>query len=78
MVRMRANIFIDLMKEYRRLDDTVTMRLNRATAQFMERDRMSNARKASSAQDEACAYFWTQLVGSWCTFLHGLITKSYK
>ncbi|TFY61597.1 hypothetical protein EVJ58_g4412 [Rhodofomes roseus] len=34
------SLFKDLLKEYRRLDDSITMRLNRTTAQFRDRDRL--------------------------------------
>ncbi|KAF8524611.1 caffeine-induced death protein 2-domain-containing protein [Hysterangium stoloniferum] len=55
--------FKDLIREYRRLDDAVTMRLNRNIAQFRDRDR--SAHGASSSADESCAYFWSQLVAGW-------------
>lgn len=50
------------MKEYRKLDDTVTMRLNRATAQFRDRDRLGMGGKGN-IQDQACAHLWKELVG---------------
>lgn len=51
----------DLLKEYRRLDDTINMRLNRTNAQFRDRDREGNGK--GSVQDEACIYLWKSLVG---------------
>jgi len=53
----------DLLKEYRRLDDSVTMRMNRNTAQFRDRDRMGLGTRGANNQDEACLYFWKELVG---------------
>lgn len=54
------------MKEYRKLDDSVTMRLNRNLAHFRDRDRESGSvSTAASSQNEACTYFWNQLVGSY-------------
>jgi len=53
----------ELMKEYRKLDDTVTMRMNRTLAQFRDRDR--HGWSASSPQEESCAYFWAELVANW-------------
>lgn len=53
----------DLMKEYRKADDAITMRLNRSTAQFRDRDRLGLGPKDSSPQDEACLYLWKEIVG---------------
>ena len=54
-------VFVELLKEYRKLDDTVTMRLNRTVAQF--RDRGIQGTSRSNSQDDACAFFWRELVG---------------
>jgi len=51
------------MREHRKIDDTVTMRLNRNQALFRDRERAGAA--TTAAQDEACAYFWSQLVAGW-------------
>ncbi|KAG8764141.1 hypothetical protein FRC12_008251 [Ceratobasidium sp. 428] len=51
------------MKEYRKLDDSVTMRMNRNLAQFRDRDRLSSRRTAP--QDDACLHFWRELVANW-------------
>ncbi|TDL29881.1 hypothetical protein BD410DRAFT_710329 [Rickenella mellea] len=56
------SLFKELMKEYRKLDDSVTMRLNRTVAQFRDRDRLG---AEGNPQDEACAYFWKELVNNW-------------
>ncbi|KAF8610718.1 hypothetical protein BDV93DRAFT_484153 [Ceratobasidium sp. AG-I] len=56
--------FKELMKEYRKLDDSVTMRMNRNLAQFRDRDRLGSGRGGSS-QDEACLHFWRELVANW-------------
>ena len=52
---------IDLMKEYRKLDDSITMRYNRTTAQFRDRDRLGLGK--GNVQDQACAHLWKELVG---------------
>ena len=52
----------DLLREYRRLDDTITMRLNRTNAQFRDRDRQHAGGKGS-IQDQACVYVWLELLG---------------
>ncbi|CAE6524789.1 unnamed protein product [Rhizoctonia solani] len=56
--------FKDLMKEYRKLDDSVTMRMNRNLAQFRDIDRHRSSR-SGSPQDEACLHFWKELVANW-------------
>ncbi|KAG2077426.1 hypothetical protein BDR04DRAFT_1132196 [Suillus decipiens] len=58
------SIFKELLKEYRRLDDTITMRLNRTNAQFRDRDRAGTSGKGN-IQDQACAYVWKELVENW-------------
>ena len=55
------------MKEYRKLDDSVTMRLNRNMAQFRDRERVGSGSGVAGMQAEACGYFWNQLVGA-CGF----------
>ncbi|GJJ07112.1 hypothetical protein Clacol_001312 [Clathrus columnatus] len=57
--------FKEVMKEYRKLDDSVTMRLNRNLAHFRDRDRESVKQlsgNTADSQNEACAYFWSQLI----------------
>lgn len=54
---------LELLKEYRKLDDTVTTRINRTTAQFRDRDRLGASGKGS-VQEQACAYLWKELVGA--------------
>lgn len=50
------------MSQYRKLDDTITMRLNRTNAQFRDLDRIGSAGRGS-VQDQACAHLWKELVG---------------
>jgi hypothetical protein len=50
------------MKEYRRVDDSVTMRLNRNNAQWRDKDRLSG--KLALNQEAACQSFWRELVGA--------------
>ncbi|KAI0080898.1 hypothetical protein K474DRAFT_1636931 [Panus rudis PR-1116 ss-1] len=57
------SLFKDLMKEYRKLDDTITMRLNRTTAQFRDRDRSGLG--TGNVEDQACAYMWRELTENW-------------
>lgn len=55
------SLFKDLLREYRRLDDTINMRLNRTNAQFRDRDREGKSK--GNVQDETCMYIWQSLVG---------------
>lgn len=52
------------MKEYRRLDDTITMRLNRTNAQFRDRDRQGLG-GGGNVEEQACAQIWRELVANW-------------
>lgn len=56
-------LLVELMREYRKVDDNVTMRLNRTVAQFRDRDRHSSA--AHIPEEDACAFFWKDLVCVW-------------
>ncbi|KZT12570.1 uncharacterized protein LAESUDRAFT_718842 [Laetiporus sulphureus 93-53] len=58
------SLFKDLLNEYRKLDDSITMRLNRTTAQFRDRDRMGLGGKGN-VEDQACAQIWRELVANW-------------
>ena len=53
----------ELLKEYRRLDDAIPMRLNRANAAMRDRQRSGDQAPTGNVQDEACAYLWRELVG---------------
>ena len=50
------------MKEYRKLDDSIIMRLNRTVAQYRDMDRASAAGKGT-VEDQACLQVWRELVG---------------
>jgi hypothetical protein len=52
----------DLLKEYRQLDDSINMRLNRTNAQFRAAEREGKPHQGT-LEDDACAYFWRELVG---------------
>jgi len=53
----------DILREYRRLDDTVTMRLNRANAAMRDQQREHDKSSRENVQNQACAYLWHELVG---------------
>ncbi|KZV61007.1 hypothetical protein PENSPDRAFT_554736, partial [Peniophora sp. CONT] len=58
------SVFKELMNEYRKLDDAITMRMNRTTAQFRDRDREGTVGKGT-VQAQACEYLWRDLVENW-------------
>lgn len=58
-----CTLLLEILKEYRKLDDVVTMRINRTTAQFRDRDRAGASGKGN-VQERACAYLWQELVGA--------------
>ncbi|KAK7695985.1 hypothetical protein QCA50_000625 [Cerrena zonata] len=58
------SMFKDLMREYRKLDDSITMRLNRSNAQFRDRDRLGLGAKGN-VQEQACAHLWKELIDNW-------------
>ena len=60
---------IDILKEYRRLDDTILMRLNRANAAVRDHERVHRETGGGTVQDQACASLWRELVGTSLTLL---------
>jgi len=59
------SVFKDILKEYRRLDDTIIMRLNRANATVRDQERIRRGGRAGTVQDQACESLWRELVGNW-------------
>jgi len=59
------SVFKDILKEYRRLDDTIVMRLNRANATVQDQGRIHGGTGGGTVQDQACASLWRELVGNW-------------
>ena len=51
------------MSQYRKLDDTINMRLNRTTAQYRDRERSGLGGKGD-VEEQACAHVWKELVGA--------------
>lgn len=62
-----SSLISELMKEYRRMDDSITMRLNRNNAQWRDNKRSSEPYAESS--DAACDSFWRELVGTFRSWL---------
>ncbi|KAF8204961.1 caffeine-induced death protein 2-domain-containing protein [Pholiota molesta] len=59
------SVFKDILKEYRKLDDTIVMRLNRANANMRDKDRIQGLSGNASLQDQACESIWRELVANW-------------
>jgi len=59
------SLFKDILKEYRRLDDTIIMRLNRANATVRDQERSHRGSGGGTVQDQACASLWRELIGHW-------------
>jgi hypothetical protein len=57
-----SDALLEIMKEYRRVDDSITMRLNRNSAQWHDRSRMPA--KSALNQEAGCESFWRELVGA--------------
>ncbi|KAJ6515903.1 caffeine-induced death protein 2-domain-containing protein [Mycena sanguinolenta] len=57
--------FKELLKEYRRLDDSINMRLNRENAMVRDQERLNGRLAKGSVQDQVCANLWSQLVSNW-------------
>ena len=57
--------FTDILKEYRRLDDTIIMRLNRANALARDAERGRHGEAGGdNAQNQACVAVFRELVGA--------------
>ncbi|KAF9534338.1 caffeine-induced death protein 2-domain-containing protein [Crepidotus variabilis] len=59
------SLFKDILKEYRKLDDTIVMRLNRANARMRDQDRVQTLNENQTLQDQACDHIWRELVANW-------------
>ncbi|KAF9462637.1 caffeine-induced death protein 2-domain-containing protein [Collybia nuda] len=59
------SLFKDILKEYRRLDDTIVMRLNRANATMRDQERLQDHINTTNVQEQACLNMWRELVGNW-------------
>ena len=67
------------MKEYRRIDDGVNMRLNRTVAMFRDREKLyaetGIRAQSTNPEQEACAFFWQDLVGAQHSHLFWRVIK---
>lgn len=60
---MSQFLLLEILREYRRLDDTITMRLNRANATMRDQERMRDSTGRGNVQEQACLSMWRELVG---------------
>ncbi|TEB30258.1 hypothetical protein FA13DRAFT_1734097 [Coprinellus micaceus] len=61
---LNLSLFKDILKEYRKLDDAITTRLNRATALARDQERTSG-QGVENAQNQACLSVWRELTENW-------------
>lgn len=54
---------VAVVREYRALDDTINMRLNRTTALMQDQERQKTQRGKMSVEEGACARVWQEMVG---------------
>jgi hypothetical protein len=54
---------LEILREYRRLDDTISMRLNRANAAMRDHERLTDVAGGGNVQEQACLSMWRELVG---------------
>ncbi|KAF5320720.1 hypothetical protein D9619_000947 [Psilocybe cf. subviscida] len=59
------SLFKNILSEYRRLDDAIVVRLNRADASMRDKDRTEGLSGTGTLQDEACQSIWRELVANW-------------
>ncbi|KAG2013673.1 hypothetical protein CC2G_010557 [Coprinopsis cinerea AmutBmut pab1-1] len=59
------SLFKSILKEYRKLDDGITMRLNRAQAFIRDQERERTSPGPDSIQNQACIAVWRELMGNW-------------
>ncbi|KAF9075848.1 caffeine-induced death protein 2-domain-containing protein [Rhodocollybia butyracea] len=62
---MDLSLFKSVIREYRALDDTVNMRLNRTAAFIADQERLSTKRSKTSIEEQACSRLWQELVANW-------------
>ncbi|OCF40919.1 hypothetical protein I317_05278 [Kwoniella heveanensis CBS 569] len=61
-------VFRDIVRQYRKLDDQIIIRLNRAQAQLRDQDRISGGDKSlgsSSGAEAMCLKMWTEMMAGW-------------
>ncbi|TFK28751.1 hypothetical protein FA15DRAFT_664795 [Coprinopsis marcescibilis] len=58
------SLFKVILKEYRKLDDTIVMRLNRANALVRDQER-ERASPTGNIQNQACTAVWKELTENW-------------
>ncbi|KAE9410481.1 hypothetical protein BT96DRAFT_805218 [Gymnopus androsaceus JB14] len=59
------SLFKAVVREYRALDDTINMRLNRTTALMQDQERQKTQRGKMSVEEGACARVWQEMVANW-------------
>jgi len=60
----QLSLFKDVMKQYRKLDDTIIIRLNRASAQLSDNNRTHHL-PTTSGSEESCLLLWREMIAGW-------------
>ncbi|KAJ7638802.1 caffeine-induced death protein 2-domain-containing protein [Roridomyces roridus] len=56
--------FKEVLREFRKLDDAITMRLNRENAMVRDQERAGH-KGSGSVQEQACKNLWDELTANW-------------
>ena len=57
------DLISDMVKQYRKLDDQIITRLNRANAQLRDQSRRTPAADAQAGVDGMCLRLWEEMMG---------------
>ncbi|OCF58909.1 hypothetical protein L486_03402 [Kwoniella mangroviensis CBS 10435] len=61
------SVFRDIVRQYRKLDDQIIIRLNRAQAQLRDQDRLGSGSGVEhmNGSEGMCAKIWTEIMAGW-------------
>ncbi|WRT64864.1 uncharacterized protein IL334_001800 [Kwoniella shivajii] len=59
------SVFRDIVRQYRKLDDQIIIRLNRAQAQLRDEDRLNPNSNHMSGSEGMCARIWSEMMSGW-------------
>jgi hypothetical protein len=61
-----------MVKQYRKLDDQIITRLNRAQAQFRDQSRIASSSQSPVAPEAMCAHLWFEMM---CKHRLGILSR---
>ncbi|WWC67854.1 uncharacterized protein I206_101771 [Kwoniella pini CBS 10737] len=60
------SVFRDMVRQYRKLDDQIIIRLNRAQAQLRDQDRLqSTSNSTNNGSEGMCVKLWQEMMAGW-------------